>query len=220
MGVYAGMRACAKERWGSDSLEGKHVTVQGVGAVGYHLVKHVYRAGARVTVCDLDDELVKRVSKDFKVSVVKPDKIFSVQADIFAPSALGGIINDDTIPQLKVEIVAGSANNVLENERKHSRALLERDILYAPDYVINSGGLINVANELEGYNQQRALRQAEGIYNILLSVFDIAKREDIPTQKAADNLALRRIAEIGRVRSIWTPHSGRRQEKDHIRGVS
>jgi leucine dehydrogenase len=219
VGVFAGMRACAQERWGKDSLEGKHITVQGVGAVGYHLVKHVVRAGARVTVCDIDDENLRRVAADFSVEVVPPDRIFDVRADIFAPCALGGVINDDTVPRLGVEIVAGSANNILDDERKHGRALLDRGILYAPDYVINAGGLINVANELEGYNQERALRQAEGIYDIILKVFEIAKREDIPTHKAADNLALRRIAEIDKIRSFYIP-STRMRRPDALRGVS
>lgn len=204
MGVYVGMKACAHERWGSDSLSGKHVTVQGVGAVGRHLVDHLARAGAKITVCDIDEDNLKRVQASHRVEVVPPSKIFDVQADIFAPCALGAVINDDTLPRLKVEIVAGSANNILEDDRRHGRGLLERGILYAPDYVINAGGLINVANELEGYNQERALKQAEGIYDIIVKVLEIAKREDIPTNKAADNLALRRIAEIGKIRGLYT----------------
>lgn len=217
-GVHAGMRACAKERWGSDSLERKHVTVQGVGAVGYHLVRCLAAAGARITVCDVDEENLRRATSQFKVDVVAPTAIFDVPADIFAPCALGGVLNEGTIPRLKVEIVAGSANNVLEDERKDGRALVERGVLYAPDYVINAGGLINVANELEGYNQERALKQAQGIYDIILKVFEIAKREDIPTHKAADNLALRRIAEIARIRSFFTPTKQRPERV--LRGVS
>lgn len=219
VGVFAGMRACAKERWGSDSLENKRVSVQGVGAVGYYLVKHLISAGAQVTVCDIDEDNLKRVSKDFPVEVVPPDKIFDVKADIFAPCALGAVINDNTIPRLHVEIVAGSANNILDEDRKHGRGLMDRGILYAPDYVINAGGLINVANELEGYNQERALRQAEGIYDIILRIFEIAKKEDIPTNKAADNLALRRIAEIDKIRSFYIP-SSRMRRPEALRGVS
>lgn len=219
VGVFAGMKASAKERWGSDSLEGRHVSVQGVGAVGYHLVKLLSRAGAVITVCDIDEENLRRTSKDFSVEIVAPDAIFDVKADIFAPCALGAVINDDTLPRLEVEIVAGSANNVLDDERRHGRGLVEKGILYAPDYVVNAGGLINVANELEGYNQERALKQAEGIYDIMLRVFEIAKREDIPTHKAADNLALRRIAEIGKIRSFYTGTGAGRPERV-LRGVS
>lgn len=203
-GTYAGMLACAQKRWGNESLVGKRVSIQGVGAVGYYLVKHVVEAGGRVTVCDISDENLKRVSKDFKVEVVAPDAIFDVPSDIFAPCALGGVINDSTLERLKVEIVAGSANNVLEDEAKHGAALETKGVLYAPDYVINAGGLINVANELEGYNQERAFRQAEGIYDILTNVFKIADEQDVPTREAADNLARRRIEAIGQVKSFYT----------------
>jgi leucine dehydrogenase len=206
VGVYMGMRASAHERWGSDSLAGKRITVQGVGAVGRHLVDHLARVGAKITVCDIDEDNLRRVTTQHRtVEVVAANKIIELEAEIFAPCALGGVINDDTVNRLKVDIVAGAANNVLEDEKVHGRRLMERGILYAPDYVINAGGLINVANELEGYNQERALKQAEGIYDIILKVFEIAKREDIPTNKAADNLALRRIAEIGKIRSVYTP---------------
>lgn len=217
LGVFSGMQASAKERWGSDSLEGKRVSVQGVGAVGYHLVRHLSEAGARITVCDIDEDNLRRVGTDFRVEVVAPDAIIDHPADIFAPCALGAVLNDDTIPRLKAEIVAGSANNVLEDERRHGRLLMARDVLYAPDYVVNAGGLINVANELEGYNQERALKQAGGIYDIILRVFEIAKREDIPTHKAADNLALRRIAEMGKLRGFYTPPQ---LPSDRFRGVS
>lgn len=218
-GTFAGMLACAKKRWGNESLTGKHVTIQGVGAVGYHLVKHVVEAGGRVTVCDVSEENLKRVTKDFRVEVVAPDAIFDVKADIFAPCALGGVINDDTLERLTVEIVAGSANNVLEDEDQHGAALDTRGVLYAPDYVINAGGLINVANELEGYNQERAFKQAEGIYDILVSIFEIADEQGIPTREAADNLARKRIAEIAKVKSFYTASSAAGRPERRLRGV-
>lgn len=218
-GTFFGMLACAKVRWGQDSLEGRHVTVQGVGAVGYHLVGLLCGAGARVTVCDVDRDNLRRVVDEFGTETVAPERIFDVKADVFAPCALGAVINDDTLPRLNVEIVAGSANNQLDHERRHGRGLLERQILYAPDYVINAGGLINVANELEGYNQERALKQAEGIYDILGRIFAIAEREDIPTHKAADNLALSRIAAIGKVKSFYIPSANARTER-LLHGVS
>ena len=170
-------------------------------------------------VCDIDAENLSRVQKDFGVEVVAPDSIVDVDADIFAPCALGGVVNDDTVRRLKVEIVAGSANNILDDESRHGRALGERDILYAPDYVINAGGLINVANELEGYNQERALKQAEGIYDIILRVFQIAKAQNISTLRAADNLALERIDAIGKVKSIHTPGAGGRKSRQ-LHGIS
>ncbi|MEO1228404.1 MAG: Glu/Leu/Phe/Val dehydrogenase [Myxococcota bacterium] len=217
-GTFSGMLACAKRRWGSESLSGKHVLVQGVGAVGYHLVKHVVGAGGRVTVCDISEENLKRVTKDFRVEVVAPDAIFDVKAQLFAPCALGGVINDETLERLNVEIVAGSANNVLEDEELHGGALHERGILYAPDYVINAGGLINVANELEGYDQERAFKQAEGIYDILLGVFEQAEAQGVPTRVAADAVAQRRIEEIGRVKSFYTASSNPRPER-RLHGV-
>jgi len=204
-GTFAGMKAAAKERWGRDSLEGKRVSIQGVGHVGYHLVRYLTDAGAKCIVCDIDRENLERVHRDFGAEVVPTDGIFDVDADIFAPCALGGVVNDATVHRLKVEIVAGSANNILDDEEVHGKALDERGILYAPDYVINAGGLINVANELEGYNQERALKQAEGIYDIMLRVFEIAKQQKVSNLRAADNLALERIRSIGKVKSIHTP---------------
>lgn len=212
-GTFAGMKAAAKERWGSDSLEGKRVSVQGVGHVGYHLVRYLSGAGAKCIVSDIDRDNLERVANDFNVEVVPTDAIFDVEADIFAPCALGGVINDDTVRRLRVSIVAGSANNILDDEEKHGKALDDRDIIYAPDYVINAGGLINVANELEGYNQERALKQAEGIYDIMLRVFQIAKEQKISTLRAADNLALQRIRAIGKVKSIHTPSYNVRPER-------
>lgn len=218
-GTFAGMLACAKKRWGTESLNGRHAAVQGVGAVGYYLVKNIVEAGGRVTVCDISDDNLKRVTRDFPVEVVAPDSIFDVKADIFAPCALGAVINDDTLPRLTVEIVAGSANNVLEDEDAHGSALHARGILYAPDYVINAGGLINVANELEGYDQERALKQAEGIYDILVRVFEIADEAGITTREAADNLARKRIDEIGRGKSFYTSPSLSERSERRLRGV-
>jgi leucine dehydrogenase len=220
VGVFMGIKACANFRWGSESLEGRRVVVQGVGAVGYHLVKHLVSAGAKVTVTDIDEKNIARAKREFSPEFVEPDRVYDVDADIFAPCALGGVMNDDTIPRLKVEIVAGSANNVLEEEKRHGRALMERGVLYAPDYVINAGGLINVANELEGYNQARALKQAKGIYEIVGRVLETAKQEDIPTNKAADNLALRRIAEIGKLRSLYSPTARTSRTRRMLYGVS
>ncbi len=220
VGCWMGMKACARERWGTDSLEGRHVTVQGVGAVGYHLVKHLANEGAKLTICDIDEGNLERAKSEMDVTIVSPDEIYGVSADIFAPCALGGVINDETIDKLDVQIVAGSANNVLDVEKRHGRALMARNILYAPDYVINAGGLLNVANELEGYNQERALRQAENIYHIILDVFATAKREDIPTNKAADTVALRRIAEISKLKSLYSPTARTSRQRGVLYGVS
>jgi leucine dehydrogenase len=219
-GVFMGMKACAKVRWGSDSLEGKKVAIQGVGAVGHYLVEHLSDAGAQLFICDINQDNLDRVSSRGNVEVVSPDAIYGLDVDIFAPCAMGAVINDETVPQLKCEIVAGSSNNVLHREKVHARMLMEKGITYAPDYVINAGGLINVANELEGYNQERALKQAENIYDILLRIFDTAEREDIPADQAAANLALRRIHELGKLRSVFSPTARTNRKRMKLYGVS
>jgi leucine dehydrogenase len=194
LGVYRGMQACAKTRWGSDSLSGKTVTVQGVGHVGYHLCKHMHDEGALLVVTDIEDDRIKRVVDEFGATAVGADEIYGVEADIFAPCALGAIINDDTLQVLKVEIVAGAANNVLDEER-HGDVLHERGILYAPDYAVNAGGLINVNAEVEGWDLERSHRKASEIYDTILKIVQIADDQGIPTYRAADRLAEDRIAE-------------------------
>lgn len=202
LGCFVGMKAAAKEAFGSDDLNGKTVAVQGVGNVGYYLCQHLHEAGAKLIVTDINQESLDRVVTEFGAQVVPTNEIFSVECDIFAPCALGAIINDDTIPHLKCKVVAGSANNQLK-ESRHGDILQEMGILYAPDYVINSGGVINVADELEGYNAERARKKVENIYNIMLNIFEIAKRDGIPTYKAADRMAEERIAQMRSVRSTF-----------------
>ena len=204
MGCWMGMRASIKETMGKDSLAGQRVAIQGVGHVGYHLVKHVVQDGGKAVICDIDEGNLKQAVKDFSgVEVVGINDIYSVDCDIFAPCALGAVINDQTIGQLKCSIVAGSANNILKDEAVHATALQDRGILYAPDYVINAGGLINVANELEGYNPDKASQQTMGIYDITQAVFRIAKEDKCTTLTAADRLAERRIKSLGEVKSTY-----------------
>jgi leucine dehydrogenase len=204
-GVFRAIQASAKERWGSDDVAGKTVAVQGCGHVGYFLAKELHEAGAKLVVTDIDAERVKRVVKEFGARAVKPEEIYGVKADIFAPCALGAIINDKTLPELKVEIVAGAANNVLHEER-HGDALEQKKILYAPDYVANAGGVINVYSELAGWTSARALRKADEIYDTVLKVFSISKADRVPTHVAADRLAEQRIRAVGsmvRTRPQW-----------------
>lgn len=203
LGVWKGMKAAAKEAFGSDSLEGKTIAIQGLGHVGYYLAKHLTDEGARLVVTDINPESVKRVVREFVATPVNPDEIFRVKCDIFAPCALGAVINDETIPQLQCQVVAGAANNVLKEER-HGDKLHEMGILYAPDYVINAGGVINVADELEGYNYERALKKVETVYDNVAKVIAIAKRDNIPTYKAADRMAEERIAKMGKVRNTYS----------------
>ena len=201
-GVYQGIKASAKVRFGSDSLAGKTVAVQGCGHVGYYLCSYLHEEGARLVVTDIDTEKVKRVVEEFRGRAVGLDEIYGVQADVFAPCALGSVINDATLKQLKVKIVAGGANNQLAEER-HGDLLEQKGILYAPDYVINAGGLINVNSELEDWSAERAKRKAGEIYDTLLRLFELAKEEGIPTYRAADRLAERRIEAVAKLKRTW-----------------
>jgi leucine dehydrogenase len=194
-GVFRAVQASANRKWGSDSLKGKTVAVQGCGSVGSYLAKELHEAGAKLIVSDIDAAKTARVENATGAKVVQGDAIFSADADIFSPCALGGIINDKTIPKLKVQVVAGGANNQLLEER-HGDELQRRGILYAPDYVANAGGVINVYGEVVGWDAQRALDKADDIYDTILKVFDIAEAKKIPTYEAADRLAELRLAEV------------------------
>lgn len=206
-GVFHGMKACAREVYGRDALSGLTVAIQGVGQVGFHLGQHLRAEGCRLIVSDIDPERVARAVRELGAEAVDGDEIYGVACDVYAPCARGATLNDATIPRLRCRIVAGAANNQLEDEGRHGADLQKRGVLYAPDYVINSGGLINVANELEGYNQERALKQATGIYNIVARVLAISKEERIPTHVASDKLAIKRIHELARVKQTYTGRS-------------
>jgi leucine dehydrogenase len=200
-GVYVGMKATAKVRWGSDSLAGKKVLVQGCGHVAQTLCDHLHAEGARLVVTDIDQEKMRQVVAATGAETVAPDKIYDVPADVYSPNALGATVNDDTLKRLKVEIIAGGANNQLAEER-HGVELEARGLLYAPDYVINGGGVINVYGELMGWDHERAKRKAAQIYDTLLSIYATAKAEKIPTYKAADHVAEARIRAVGTIAGI------------------
>ncbi|MBD7935940.1 MULTISPECIES: branched-chain amino acid dehydrogenase [Cytobacillus] len=201
-GVYVGMKAAAKAAFGTDSLEGKTIAVQGVGNVAYHLCKHLHEEGAKLIVTDINEEAVQRAVDDFGAEAVGINDIYGVECDIYAPCALGATVNDDTIPQLKAKVIAGSANNQLKEER-HGDQIHEMGIVYAPDYVINAGGVINVADELYGYNAERAMKKVEGLYDTIDRIMQISKEENIPTYKAADRMAEERIATMKQSRSTF-----------------
>ena len=200
-GVYRGIMAAAEEALGSTDLNGVVVAVQGLGAVGYTVCKHLHEAGAKLIVTDIRKESIDKVVKDFGATGVTPDEIYGVECDIFAPCAMGAIINDFTIEQLKCKAVAGSANNQLA-EDKHGKLLEDKGIVYAPDFVINGAGVMNVYEEIKGYNAERALARASSIYDNVKNVFAIAKRDNIPSYQAADRLAEERIKNIGEVGKI------------------
>jgi leucine dehydrogenase len=205
-GVYVGMKAAAKVRWGNDSLRGKTVAVQGAGKVAYSLMRHLQEEGARIVAADIDGEKAKRAEQEFGARSVAPDAIYDQDADIFSPNALGATINDDTVGRLKAQIIAGGANNQLAEDR-HGDELETRGVLYAPDYVINGGGVVNVYGELHRWPVERAKKKAGEIYETLLRIFDIAKRERIPTYRAADRLAEERIAAVAGLDRMWVAGS-------------
>ena len=202
-GVYVGMKACAKVRWGSDSLAGKTIAVQGCGNVARALCQLLHQEGAKLIVTDIEPTKVKMVVDATGATAVSPEEIYDQKADIYSPNALGATVNDDTLKRLKVEIIAGGANNQLAEER-HGVALEKQGLLYAPDYVINGGGLINVYGELQGWDLDRAKRKAAHIYDTLLSVFATAARERIPSFRAADHIAEERIAGVAKLNMIRT----------------
>lgn len=200
-GVYLGMKATARKVFGTDSLAGKRVAVQGVGQVGMHLVEHLVKEEAKVWITDLFEDKVKAVAAQYGVKAVGQEEIYDLDVDIYAPCALGATVNDDTIPRLKCSIIAGAANNQLKDELKHGYMLMDRSITYAPDFLINAGGLINVYNEYLGnYSRNRVFTQAEKIYNTCLSILTLADQEKISSQEAAIKLAEKRIADIGLVK--------------------
>ncbi|EIS6532535.1 Glu/Leu/Phe/Val dehydrogenase [Staphylococcus pseudintermedius] len=205
LGVYYAMKRTAKEAFGSDSLDGKTVAVQGVGNVAYHMCKYLHEEGAKLIVTDINEEAVQRAVNDFNAEAVGINDIYQVDADIFAPCALGGILNDKTIPELKVKMICGSANNQLLEENKHGQMLEERGITYAPDFVANSGGVINVADELYGqYNRERAEKKVKNVYEQMDKIFTIAKEEGILPLQAAEHLAESRIDTMMRVHSKYS----------------
>jgi leucine dehydrogenase len=196
-GVYLGMKACVNEVYGSDSLEGKTILVEGVGKVGSNLVELVAKEGAKIMVADVNEDALVAVARKFGAKVVPLQDVFEQDMDIYAPCALGATLNDDSIAQMKCSIVAGAANNQLAEETVHGQMLLEKGILYGPDFLINGGGLINVYTELHGYKREIAMARTENIYDVTKNIIRKAREEQIPTYEAANRMAEERIATIG-----------------------
>jgi len=202
-GVYMGMKASAKKAYGSDSLEGKKVMVQGVGSVGYHLVEFLAKEGAIISVSDIYEPSIKKVVNEFKALAVDVKDVYTSDMDIYAPCALGATVNDQTLKDLKCSVIAGAANNQLAKETVHGAALKEAGILYAPDYVINSGGIINCYWELQGYNKDAALSQTEKIFDTTMKIFEQSEKENMPSYLAANKIAEERIRAIAKVKSSF-----------------
>jgi len=194
-GVYMGMKASAKFKWGSDSLEGKTILVQGVGHVGENLVKHTTEEGAKVFITDINEQKLAEVSKKYSAEIIMGDAIYDMDMDIYAPCALGATLNTDTINRLKCSVIAGAANNQLADEVVHGQMVKEKGMVYAPDFLINAGGLINVYSEINGYNRDKSLDQTKKIYDTTLEILLKAEQEDITTHQAALAIAEQRILE-------------------------
>jgi len=205
--VWKGMKACARVVFGSDSLRGLKVALQGVGKVGGHLARQLHEEGALLLACDANPARLDEVASRIPLEKVSQEEIYDVECDIFSPNALGGILNDHTIPRLRCRVVAGAANNQLQ-ELRHADMLKERGILYAPDFIINAGGAIQAADELGGYNRDRALRKAAGIYD--LEVFRIAREQDISPARAAYVYIERRLEMLGALGRILVPRAASR----------
>ena len=201
-GVYVSMKASAKEAFGSDSLNGKKVLVQGIGHVGETLVDYLTKEGAKVYINDISEERVKAAVDKYKAEFIAADKMFDLDIDIYAPCALGATLNDDTLSKLKCKVICGAANNQLADEKKHGDLVLTKGILYAPDFVVNAGGIINVFYELQGYNRERALAHAEKIYDTTWNIIQTAKAQNIPTYAAANKIAEQRIESIARINAV------------------
>ena len=193
-GVYMGMKAAAKECWGNDSLKGKTIAVQGVGHVGENLVRLVTAEGAKVYVTDINQDQLKATANTYNAQIVDSNSIYDLHMDIYAPCALGATLNTDNINRLKCQVVSGAANNQLADENIHGIMLRDRGILYAPDFLINAGGLINVYSELKGYDRKVAFAHTEKIFDTTLEIFKKAKSENITTIEAAKKIAEERIA--------------------------
>lgn len=207
LGVFQGIRAAAKRAFGTHSLDGLRVSMQGCGHVGTYLAQHLQQAGAVLTVTDIHEDNIARICEMTGAKSVAPDEIYDVPADIFAPCALGGIVNPHNVERLTasgdLKVIAGAANNVLDNDTT-GHLLHERGVLYAPDYVINAGGLINVSEELGGYNGERAKKRVEKIYDNVSRVFELAGTLSIPPHEAAEKVALDRIASVRPIADVYT----------------
>jgi leucine dehydrogenase len=199
-GTYVGMKACAKEQFGSDSLKGKKVAVQGVGHVGEYLVQSLAKEGAEIFITDIHEPTLKRVANEYGATVVGLDEIYDIEMDIYAPCALGATVNDDTLSRLKCSIIAGAANNQLQQEDVHGRAVMEKGIIYAPDFALNAGGVINCYSEVKGLSPDWAMSKAEEIYTTIHNIVKRSNSENVPTYQIANKMAEERIVAMGKVK--------------------
>ncbi|MBI2259602.1 MAG: Glu/Leu/Phe/Val dehydrogenase [Flavobacteriia bacterium] len=199
-GVYAGMKACANIQFGNDSLKGKKVLVQGVGHVGEYLVSYLTKEGATVYISDIHEDTLKRVSNTYGAKVVPINEVYDVDMDIYAPCALGATVNDENLLKLKCSIISGAANNQLANESVHGVEVMKKGIIYAPDFALNAGGVINCYSEVAGLSNTWALSKADDIYQTIYHIVKRSQNENIPTYQIANKMAEERIEAIGKVK--------------------
>ena len=202
-GIYQGMKACAKEMWDTASLEGKVIAMQGFGKVAGYLSRHLLEEGAKLTVTDINPTALERAQEQGITILEDPESIYDVECDVFSPCALGGTLNNDTIPRLRCKAVVGAANNQLL-ELQHAESMQKRGILYAPDYIVNAGGVINISSEIgQPYDQRAAMEKTSRIYETMERVISTSKKEGITTALAADRIAEERIQRVRGVRRIY-----------------
>ena len=201
-GVFHGIRACLDVAYGSSEVAGRTVAIQGVGNVGLHLARYLHERGARLVVSDINRRNVQRAVDELGAVVVEGDDLFEAECDVFAPCAIGGIVNARTIEKLRCPIVAGGANNILEDEEADAERLGDRDILYAPDYVLNAGGLMSVYAELAGWPRDKALDDAENIFNTVKRVLHRARTQGVTTVMASRGLADERIESVAQIKRL------------------
>jgi len=199
-GVYMGMKAAAKAQFGSDSLAGKKIAVQGVGHVGEYLVEHLTKEGAKVYVTDIFEQTLSRVASTYKAEVVGIDEIYDVDMDIYAPCALGATVNDETLNRLKCKVIAGAANNQLANEVIHGKKLMEKGIVYAPDFLINAGGVMNCYGEVYGLDGNIVMNMTENIYQTTLDIITESQKTNIPSYIIANKKAEERIKALASIK--------------------
>jgi leucine dehydrogenase len=202
-GVFMGIKACLKEHFGNDSLAGKSIAVQGIGQVGENLVGLLRNENAKVYISDIDEDRLRQVAQKYGATAVANNNLFDLDIDIYSPCALGATVNTETINRLKCSIIAGSANNQLADEVVHGYMLLEKGIMYAPDYLINAGGLINCYSEIAGVNKKKTLQMTENIYDVTRRVLQKSKLENIPTNEAANKIAEKRIEDIRKIKASY-----------------
>lgn len=203
LGVFRGIEASVTKAFGKRDLKGKTIAIQGVGSVGFELAKLLHEAGASIVYTDVNERNIQRMKEGVpSAKFVAPNEIFGVACDVYAPCALGASVNDETIPQLKAKIVCGAANNQLKEDR-HGLILKEKGILYAPDYLVNAGGVMNVSIEFEGWADSKSRRMVDTIYDKTLEVFKIAEEQNIPVNKAADVMAENRIQAMRQIKTSY-----------------